>query len=45
MIIYNVTIKVEAQIADEWLQWLLNEHIPAVIQTNCFVEYKVLRLL
>jgi hypothetical protein len=45
MIIYNVTIKVEAQIADAWLQWLLSDHIPSVMQTNCFVDYKVVRLL
>jgi hypothetical protein len=45
MIIYNVTIKVESHIADAWLQWLLNDHILDVMQTNCFVDYKVVRLL
>jgi len=45
MIIYNVTIKVETQIADDWLQWLLNHHIPDVMYTNCFTKYKVVRLL
>lgn len=45
MIIYNVTIKVDQQIADVWLQWLLNEHIPQVMQTKCFTDYKVVRLL
>lgn len=45
MFIYNVTIKVEAQIADAWLQWMLNEHIPLIMQTNCFVDYRVVRLL
>jgi len=45
MIIYNVTVKVEGIIADKWLQWLLNEHIPGIMQTNCFVDYKVVRLL
>jgi hypothetical protein len=45
MIIYNVTVKVEEQIAGAWLQWLLNEHIPHIMQTNCFVDYKVVRLL
>ena len=45
MILYNVTIKVDQQIANTWLQWLLNEHIPAIMQTNCFVDYKVVRLL
>jgi hypothetical protein len=44
-IIYNVTVKVESQIADEWLQWLLNEHIPVLMQTKCFTDYKVVRLL
>lgn len=45
MIIYNVTIKVEKQIADVWLPWLLNEHIPDVMRTNCFVDFKAVRLL
>jgi len=45
MLIYNVTIKVEESIADAWLQWLLNEHIPDVMSTGCFSSYKVVRLL
>jgi len=45
MIIYNVTIKVDESIAQNWLQWLLNEHIPDVMHTSCFVDYKVVRLL
>lgn len=44
-IIYNVTIKVERQIAGAWLQWLLNEHIPDVLKTKCFSDYRVVRLL
>lgn len=44
-IIYNVTIKVESKIAGAWLQWLLNEHIPSIMQTKCFVDYKVVRLI
>jgi hypothetical protein len=45
MIIYNVTIKVEGSIADAWLQWTLDEHIPDVMKTGCFSSYKVVRLL
>lgn len=45
MIIYNVTIKVESSIAKQWKNWLLEEHIPEVMNTKCFVDYKVLRLL
>jgi hypothetical protein len=45
MFIYNVTVKVEAQIAEDWLQWLLNEHVPNIMQTKCFTDYRVVRLL
>jgi hypothetical protein len=45
MIIYNVTVKVEDQVADAWLQWLLNDHIPAIMKTKCFSDYTVVRLL
>jgi hypothetical protein len=44
-VIYNVTIKVESTIAQQWLQWLLEDHIPDVLQTGCFSAYKVVRLL
>lgn len=44
-IIYNVTNKVDAAIADAWLNWMLEEHIPAMMQTGCFSSYKVVRLL
>ena len=45
MIVYNVTIKVENEIADAWLQWLLQEHIPDVIGTGCFENAHVHRLI
>jgi hypothetical protein len=45
VIIYNVTVKVDKQIADHWLQWLLDEHIPGIMKTKCFYDYKVVRLL
>lgn len=45
MIIYNVTIKVEGSIADEWLKWMQEEHIPGMMQTGCFSGHKVVRLL
>ena len=44
-IIYNITVKVEQHIADEWLLWLLNEHIPDIMRTGCFVDFRVVRLL
>lgn len=45
MIVYNVTIKVEHSIADAWLSWLREEHIPGIIGTGCFTEATILQLL
>lgn len=45
MIIYNVTIKVDATIAEAWLQWMLAEHLTEVMQSGCFSSYKVVQLL
>ena len=45
MIVYNVTVKVENSIAQPWLQWMLDEHIPDVLQTKCFYNFQVLRLM
>lgn len=45
MIIYNVTVKVDAAIAGSWLRWLRHEHAPEMLTTACFTGYKVVRLL
>lgn len=45
MIIYNVTIKIAAQIHDDWLQWLQQEHVPEVVGTGCFTHAVITRLL
>ena len=43
-IIYNVTTKVEHSIAEAWLAWLKEEHIPDLIQTGCFTHAVILKL-
>jgi hypothetical protein len=45
MIIYKVTIKAENAIAGAWLQWMKEEHIPDVINTGCFNNATILRLI
>ncbi len=44
-ILYNVTIKIEGSIKEQWLTWLQEEHVPEVISTGCFTHANVLRLL
>ena len=45
MILYNVTINVEDDLHDEWLDWMLNEHIPKVMETGMFRTYKMFRII
>jgi hypothetical protein len=45
MIIYNVTVKVEKDIVPEWVQWMKHEHIPDLMRTGLFIDYRLCRLL
>jgi hypothetical protein len=45
MIIYNVTIKVEWSIAEDWLKWMKETYIPLVLETGCFEKHQLVRLL
>ena len=45
MIIYNVTTKVSWEINEAWLEWMKSEHIPQMLQTGCFFDTRILRLL
>lgn len=45
MIIYNVTNKVHESIHEEWLSWIKEEYIPAILATGCFTHAHILRLL
>ncbi len=45
MFIYNVTIKVQEVIHEDWLQWLKDEHVPEVLATGCFTNATIVKLL
>jgi hypothetical protein len=45
MLVYNITLKVAFAIADEWLTWQQEEHIPEIMATGKFDSYKFFRLL
>ena len=45
MFIYNVTNKVDHNIAEAWIEWMRNEHIPEIIATGCFSHANILYLL
>lgn len=45
MIIYNVTLKVDNSVAEEWVQWMKQEHMPELQNTGLFTGYRLCRLL
>lgn len=46
MIIYNITISlVDSSMHEEWLHWMKTKHIPDVMNTGCFINNKICRLI
>lgn len=45
MIVYNITIKVDREITEEWVEWQIKEHIPEIMSTQLFYDFKVFQLL
>jgi len=44
MILYNVTVSIDPDAHDEWLQWMKEVHIPDVLKTGLFLENKICRI-
>lgn len=40
---YVVYIAVDGSRATEWVKWMVHEHIPAVMETGCFVSSSLVR--
>ncbi len=45
MIVYNVTIKVDNEVADTWVSWMKSEHMPELMSTGLFIDCRLCRLL
>ncbi len=45
MYIYNVTINIDESIHDQWLSWMKNEHIPAMLATGKFLKALMTRVM
>ena len=44
MILYNVTTGVDKEVEHDWIIWMKEEHIPAVMSTGLFKHYKFYRV-
>ena len=45
MIIYNVTVSVDEDVAEKWLKWMREIHIPEVMATGYFVSSRLCRVI
>jgi hypothetical protein len=45
MFLYNVTIGIDQEVEQEWLQWIHQTHIPTVMATGMFATAKIYRVL
>ena len=45
MIVYNISMKVDSAIEKEWVEWQRQEHIPAIMASGQFSEYRFFKLL
>lgn len=45
MIIYSVTVSIEREIEAEWKSWMLDSHVPEVMQTGYFSHYRFHKIL
>lgn len=45
MIIYNVTSNVDDSIHEQWLEWMMDKHVPAIMATGKFYKIKIVKVL
>ncbi|WP_200975020.1 DUF4286 family protein [Echinicola sp. 20G] len=45
MILYNITVNIDQDVEKEWVQWMKATHIPKVMETGLFNEFKFYKLL
>ena len=43
-VLYNVTVKVEHSVVKEWKEYMIQNHILDVMNTGCFLEFKLTQL-
>lgn len=45
MIIYNVTLSIDEEFSADWLLWMQETHIPSIMDTGCFLECRLSKIL
>ena len=45
MIVYNVTSAIDESIEKEWVAWMKDHHMPDVIGTKMFTQFRLYKIL
>ena len=45
MILYSVTITIQADVESEWVDWMNTVHVPDVLRTGCFSKCRIYKIL
>ena len=45
MVTYSVIVRIKKDTEEEWLQWMKESHIPAVLGTKCFKNCEMFKAL
>lgn len=45
MLLYNVTVKIEHDLHEDWLHWMRDTHIPDVMATGLFESHRLCKVL
>jgi len=43
-VLYNVTVNIDEDVHQEWLEWMKEVHIPDVMKTGLFLENRICRI-
>lgn len=45
MVLYNVTVNIDKEVEQDWIGWMKETHIPEVMDTGFFTEYRMMKML
>lgn len=45
MILYNVTVNIDKDVEQDWIEWMKKTHIPEVMATGYFTENRMMKML
>lgn len=45
MILFNETVSIDNAVAQEWLEWMKETHIPEVMATTYFIKYQIAKVM